>query len=286
MQSSFSRKGFHSIFQPLDRNSRVRAVSIVFAYAISILASVYLGQILLHQGSLLSGLGIAALMVFIATRLRGLNNIIHECTHRSFARNRGDNVVLGSLSAALVFNSFDAYQKEHVSHHINRGNYEMDLDFHHRKSFQIEEPLSRKVIAKHILTPIFGLHLFRYFRLDMSAADGLPYLGLKIAMLLAFAIFAFIDPMAAFLLIFLPYAWIYTAINYWTDCIDHGGILTREEEIEASRNFVIPKPMRAILFPRNNCFHLLHHLFPNVPSQHFDDCHKVLLADPAYREVH
>lgn len=286
MQSNFSRKRFHNAFLPLGKNSRTQAGLIVSAYVIMIIASVYVGWMLLQVGGIAAGFGVALLMIFIATRLRGLNNIIHECTHRSFTENRHENVVFGSLSAALVFNSFEAYQKEHVSHHINRGNYEKDLDFHHRKSFQIEQKLSVRVIARHILTPILGLHLSRYLHLDMSAADGYRYLALKTLVIAAALVFAYADPIAAILLVVLPYAWIYTAINYWTDCIDHGGILTNEHEIEASRNFVIPKAMRVVLFPRNNCFHLLHHLFPSVPSQHFDACHKVLLEDPVYQEVH
>ncbi|MEO1468088.1 MAG: hypothetical protein AAFV86_03455, partial [Pseudomonadota bacterium] len=41
-----------------------------------------------------------------------------------------------------------------------------------------------------------------------------------------------------------------------------------------------------IVFPRNDCFHLIHHLFPTVPADHLDYCHERLLGDPAYRERH
>jgi len=286
MQNGLSRKHYTDMFRPLNKNSRAYARLILGLYVAAILLSIVIGQTFLEMGGIAAYCAVGLLMLFIGTRLRGLNNIIHECTHRSFAVERDDNVTFGRTAAALVFNTFEAYQKEHVSHHINRGNYELDLDFHHRKGFRIEEKLSPLVIARHILTPILGLHLYRYCRPNFSAADGRIYQLLKFAIVICALTFAVFNPLAAFLLVFLPYAWIYTAINYWTDCIDHGGILTESEEIDAARNFIVPKPLRLVLFPRNNCYHLLHHLYPSVPSQHFDHCHELLLLDPAYSEVH
>jgi fatty acid desaturase len=75
----------------------------------------------------------------------------------------------------------------------------------------------------------------------------------------------------------------YSAINYWTDCIDHGGLVGETDELAASRNLVVPKILRVILFPRNDCYHLVHHLFPQVPTHHLDACHERLLDHPAYR---
>jgi fatty acid desaturase len=138
---------------------------------------------------------------------------------------------------------------------------------------------------KHIITPIVGLHFHKYFRIDFSKKDGGIYLGFKIFLVICFLTFAYINLTSAVLLILIPYIWIYTAINYWTDCIDHAGILTKKNEIEASRNFIIPKLMRFVFFPRNNCYHLIHHLFPTIPSQHFDQSHKLLMDDPTYHKV-
>ncbi len=285
MPDTTSRKHFIDRFKNLQKNSRFKAIAIVLAYFFMILAAIYLGQNLVHQDGLAANVGVVLLIIFMATRMRGLNNIVHECTHRSFTAKREDNLVLGRLAAALVFNSFDAYQKEHISHHINRGNYEKDLDFKHRRVFHIEQRLSKSIIAKHILTPIFGLHLPKYFKVDLSRTDGNTFFALKLLMITGFLFFAYQDLTAALILVLIPYAWIYTAINYWTDCIDHGGILTNEEEIEASRNFIVPRGVRYLLFPRNNCFHLLHHLFPSIPSQHFDTCHNILMTDRPYRDV-
>ena len=91
------------------------------------------------------------------------------------------------------------------------------------------------------------------------------------------------DPLAAILLIWFPFLWVYSAINYWTECIDHSGLLDSEDDLEACRNFIVPKQIRMILFPRNDCYHLIHHLFPKVPTHHFESCHKQLLSNPDYK---
>jgi hypothetical protein len=38
-----------------------------------------------------------------------------------------------------------------------------------------------------------------------------------------------------------------------------------------------------ILFPRNDCFHLVHHLFPQVPARHLESVHTELSSDPVYQ---
>ena len=107
----------------------------------------------------------------------------------------------------------------------------------------------------------------------------------KAGLIVATLIFAYFNPQAAILLVVIPFLWIFTAINYWTDCIDHGGIIESGDELEASRNMILPKAFRVFLFPRNDCYHLIHHLFPNVPAQHLETCHDLLLENTAYRET-
>jgi fatty acid desaturase len=55
-----------------------------------------------------------------------------------------------------------------------------------------------------------------------------------------------------------------------------------KDELEASRNVLAPAPIRWLFFPRNDCYHLVHHLFPQVPARHLDVAHAELSKDPAY----
>jgi fatty acid desaturase len=65
-------------------------------------------------------------------------------------------------------------------------------------------------------------------------------------------------------------------------CVDHAGLIAESDDLYASRNLILPQPLRALLFPRNDCFHLVHHLFPSVPTRHLPACHRRLMSDPAY----
>ncbi|BCJ91274.1 hypothetical protein IZ6_20090 [Terrihabitans soli] len=223
--------------------------------------------------------------LFIGTRFRGINNILHETSHLSFTADRGDNILFGRIAAALLLKTYESYKVEHMSHHVHLGDYEHDLDFHKLQKFKLEDELTPKTIARHVVTPLLGLHITSYVGFDMSWKDGRVFGLLKIVLLLATTAYVLIDPVSALLLIVFPFVWVYSALNYWTDCIDHGGILESGHELEQSRNVIVNPVLRFFLFPRNDCYHLIHHLFPGVPVNHFDRVHEELLQDPQYREA-
>ena len=257
---------------------------IVASYVLQLMSAIGLGYWLLQSPlSLPTGVGLAVLMFFIGTRLRGFNNIVHECSHFAFAQRREDNVLFGSICASLVLGSFRSYRDEHMTHHAHCGDFEKDLDLQGIRGFRLEDPLTPRTILRHVLTPLLGLHLRQYFNVNLSARDGELFRALKIGLIAAAIVFLVLDPLAALLLVWVPFVWVYSAINYWTDCVDHGGIVGSDDELEASRNFLMPKQLGVILFPRNDYYHLIHHLFPQVPAQHLDACHKKLLAHPDYR---
>lgn len=278
------RQEFIKEFRGLDCNSRARARLIVASYALQTLAAIGCGYWLLSLPlSAGTALGIGAVMFFIATRLRGLNNIVHECSHFAFSRDRESNVVLGSIAASLVLGCFRDYRDEHLTHHAHLGDYDHDLDLQGIRDFRLEDPLTPRTILRHLLTALTGRHLPYYLNVNLSARDGAIYRAGKIALIAAATVFLAFDPLAALLLVWFPFVWIYSAMNYWTDCIDHGGLVGSEDELDASRNFILPRPIRALLFPRNDCYHLIHHLFPQVPSHHFEECHQRLMSNPEYQ---
>ena len=217
-------------------------------------------------------------------RYRGLNNIIHECTHFTFSEDKAQNFTLGSIAAALIFASYTTYRDEHLTHHAHLGDFEHDLDFKHRIIFGFDRDLTVGMILRHIFTPILGLHMRHYFGLDLSATDGRLYQLLKLAILAATAIAFFVDPVATSILVIIPFAWIFSSVNYWTDCVDHAGVITKSDALEQSRNINIPKWLRVVFFPRNDSFHLVHHLFPGIPSMHYDAAHEILMEDARYRD--
>ena len=258
---------------------------VVAFYVLQLVAAMAIGYWLLQQPlTFLTGLGVATVIFFIGTRLRGFNNIVHECSHFSFTRHRDDNVLFGSICSSLILGCFQNYRDLHMTHHMHLGDYDQDLDFQGIRDFRLEDPLTPRTVLRHALTPVLGLHLRHVPKVNLSARDGMQYLALKIGLIAAAIVFLALDPLAALLLVWLPFFWVYSAINYWTECIDHAGLVEAGDELESSRNFIVPKQLRVILFPRNDCFHLVHHLFPKVPARHLEACHEELLTHRDYQE--
>ena len=284
MSAKTVRQRFVKEFRNLSRNTERTATLIVFWYMLQIAVTMAAGWWLLQAPfSILTGAGLAVIVIFIGTRLRGINNIVHECSHFAFCESRENNVLFGRFCASMLLNCFQDYREEHLSHHAHLGDYDHDLDFQRLRSLRLEEPLTPRTVLRHVLTALSGLHIPYYATINLRDGDGAAFRLLKLGLIAAAILFLVLAPVAAIVLVWLPFLWAYPAINYLTDCIDHGGLVESEDELEASRNLVLPRQLRAILFPRNDCYHLIHHLFPQVPVKHFDACHEQLLAHPEYR---
>lgn len=270
-------------FVGMSRYSRWTAWLVVGSYVAQVLAGIVLGHHLLSLELTWMTVSLMVLTAFfIGTRLRGLNNIVHECCHSSFSENREDNVVLGRLCSALLTGSFRRYKDDHLSHHAHLGDYEHDNELGAIERFGLHDPLTPATILRHTVTPLLGLHLKAYSRVNLSGEDGWLFLGLKIALLAAITVFAILEPLTAVFFLIIPLFYIFPTLNFWTDCLDHAGLVGADDELAASRNVLAPAPVRLLLFPRNDCYHLVHHLFPQVPARHLKVAHEQLCEDPDY----
>lgn len=278
------RQQFMREFQRLSRNTPIVSGLTVTSYAAQTIGSIGCGYWLLGQQlSVWTGLAVAVLALFIGTRLRGFNNIVHECSHFTFCERREHNVLFGSICASVILGCFRDYRDEHMTHHAHLGDYEHDRDLQGIRDLRLEDPLTPRTVMRHVLTVASGRHLPYYLSINLSSQDGKIYAALKGSLIAIGVAFLILDPVAAILLLWLPFVWVFTAINYLTDCIDHGGLINAADELDSSRNVPIAKQLRPLLFPRNDCYHLVHHLFPQVPAHHLDSCHERLLAHPDYR---
>ncbi len=282
MSAKNVRRAFRHEFKDLPRNGVWAATGIFASYLFAIPASIGLGAVLIAEIGVASAPWVALLAVFIATRLRGLNNIVHECSHYTFTRSIPANVTFGRIAAVVLLGGFQKYEREHATHHTFLGDHEQDKDFENLQVFGIDKPVTWGSLLRHLVTPILGLHLRRYFPVDLSFEDGRAIGLAKFALLAAVAVGVWLAPWTTVTLVLVPYLCVMTAINYWNDCIDHAGLIAESDDLYASRNLILPRPVRALLFPRNDCFHLVHHLFPSVPVRHLPACHRRLLSDPAY----
>ena len=278
------RQKYMRNFIGLDKHSRISAWAIYASYVVQLIIAITAGSILVTLPvSVLTVVIGALLMLIIGTRLRGLNNIIHECSHYTFSSHREDNATIGKLCASILFSSFSDYRDEHLSHHAHLGDYEHDLDLQSIEALGLHDPLSPRVVLRHLTVPLLGRHLPYYLGLNFSQRDGHIFSALKASILMAAAAYTLAFPMAGLLFVVVPFALVYSALNYWADCMDHAGLIEDGDDLETSRNILATGVVRWMFFPRNDCFHLVHHLFPQIPARHLAESHELLSMDPLYR---
>lgn len=286
MSGQVLRRTYIRRFLGLKRYSRIVAWSIVSAYVGLIFAAILLGSHLLSLPlSAWTVAAMAATATFIGTRLRGINNIVHECSHATFAEERRDNVTIGRFCTAILMKSFRKYRDDHLSHHANNGDYENDAEFGLIEKFGLHDPISPRTVVRHLIVPLTGRHLPLYTSINLSAEDGRLFLGMRLLLLALMAVYLFFAPLAALIFVILPWFYVYPTLNFWTDCLDHAGLVGAEDELEASRNVLAPAIVRLLFFPRNDSYHLVHHLFPQIPARHLHTAHQELSRDPSYRRV-
>ena len=285
MSGLFLRRKFMRRFIGMKRYSRAAAGMVVGVYLVCIFAGIVLGHFLLTLPVTWTTILLMVLTAtFIGTRHRGLNNIIHECSHASFVEKRQDNVLFGTICASLLLKCFTKYREDHLSHHSHVGDYEMDHEFAVIKKFRLHEPLTSRTVLRHFLTPLSCRHLKMYTGIDLSEKDGRTFRWFKTGLLVAIAMFTLLAPLTSLFFVIAPLFYIYPTLNFWTDCLDHAGLVGAEDELEASRNVLAPAPVRLVFFPRNDCYHLVHHLFPQIPARHLHSAHAELCKDPVYRQ--
>jgi fatty acid desaturase len=286
------RSRFNKLFQDMSRkNSRLEAMATLVLEGLSIAFATALG-ILAWGISVGVFVPVYILAVFfVGMRLRCLGNIIHECSHSSFVSVRTWNDAVGGTLSILLFYSFKGYRGGHLTHHLYTGDYDKDQDFADTRIFEFHEELTlsrwRRYLRPQNITKAVTLYSGREF-LDPSEAGiwkalrWIYSLGLVTALIGA----VFLNPIALAIVAFwiVPLALTLPVIGYLSDIMDHAGLLHNDTDIRKSRNYFVNSTIiQWLLFPRNDSYHLFHHLFPAVPTRDFPKCHRILLLEcPEY----
>jgi fatty acid desaturase len=223
-------------------------------------------------------------LFFIGTRFRAIGNMLHEASHGMLVQGKRENRFLGHLLAILDFTVLEHYTEEHFSHHRHLGLPGKDLDFLGREKFGFARR-DGGFVWKHLVRPLALLHVPTFLRPVLwSKADPWRVSACRLLFLLGLVGLALAIGGEPFLLYYvLPYTTAYQVIRYWSDAVDHAQIIAEPDEFERSRNHAFSwAPLNWIVFPRADAYHLVHHLFPAVPTPHQQRVHELLLKEPLY----
>lgn len=224
-------------------------------------------------------------LLVLGNRQRALGNILHDAAHRNLTRNRVLNdLVTRALIAPLLFVSLSHYRELHFRHHLDLGGQGADPDLipipAQKATSWIAAVAANTLSLRAILGSTFG-HL-----LDPGAptAGRLYIVGWWSVLLGVLVVAVGPGPAAAMLALWLAArATAFHVITTFREMCDHhglspGGVFSFTRDIKAAG-------LWSVLFhPRNNAYHLTHHLLPAIPYYRLPEAQRLFSTLPDYRE--
>jgi fatty acid desaturase len=257
-QSALLRQKYRTAFFAKDARNSPSKCLLVVCMNLAIVAAACAIANYCFQRSIFAGIWFWIVSgVVCGSRMRALGNILHECSHCTFAKTKNLNKRWGHVLGIFLFIGFAKYRREHLSHHRYLGDSAKDLDlggrFFKPTLVSSEEPLWANVGRIISVLLILVLTAFPSTRIWVLGGYVVPYLTT------------------------------YQCLKWISDKADHSGISNESCEFMRSRNHIFKLGfMNWLFFPHSDSFHLVHHLFPGLPSRMHSKCHAVLLRESVY----
>jgi len=244
-------------------------------------------------------LGIALYLVaviVIGGRQRAIADILHQASHGAAAKNAYLNWAIGTIfSGYTVFQSFSIYTASHVKlHHPWLGNPHKDPDYIGLISNKIcginrSKVNTRKYILS-LLTPStsynYLLYLIRNRIYDRNEDKRETVFRCVYWMAVSFALW-YQQCVHYFVLFwFVPLLTSNVWIGSLLELLEHFPMMDDPNiayvDIFMSKNRIWSHAVNFILGVHHEGYHLVHHLFPKLPSWHYRTVHDILMKDKVY----
>jgi fatty acid desaturase len=235
-----------------------------------------------------------ACAVMIGSRMRALNNLVHEASHNSLFKSKKWNIIIGRICAAPILLSFFEYKTSHMRHHARLGMtddpdlirlQELGLYPFPTRCWFIKSPW--KLLIFYIKYVVGSLYL-------SDKTSFLKRVGV-LAIPFTFTLILFPDvALRAWLLCWvIPFFTTYHIIKLLAETGEHGGLYDSDQQhltlnarsIHMTRNIVSGRFSSFFLYPHGDNFHMLHHRFPIIPGAKLKDFHDELSATGWYARV-
>lgn len=233
-------------------------------------------------------------IVVIASRQRALEHLLHEASHGNLLKNPFLNRWATLLFIAYPnFHSFQEYRESHLLHHRDLGK-DHDPDLVAYRKLKVDQlPVSLRrffwyyVVWNGLRIPFLQLPdlLRRVFGLfQESWRERIVRIFYLIGAVIALVWTGWLIPFLLFWM--LPRAGVLPILRYFGEMSKHASLIHNQTVMTMTRNR-FPHPIEKYLMSaHNDNYHLVHHLFPNIPFYHLSQAHKILMHDERYARAH
>lgn len=224
-------------------------------------------------------------LVILGNRQRALGNILHDASHRNLNRDRRVNDLMTiAVLAPLLFLDLHRYREMHFRHHLDLGGIGADPDLipiPPVKAKSWVHALALNVLSWRAL----GGSLFGHL-----VDSGVPWRRRAYIIVWWMLLCALLGLAARPLAIAVAMVvWLvargtsFHVITTYREMCDHHG-LTPGGVFAFARDLVAPGPWAWLIHPRNNAYHLTHHLLPAVPYYRLPDAQRLFATLEPYRD--
>lgn len=281
--------------------SSLSGAFVVATHVFLIFACIFCHTYFFSNMSFVSCLSSICIIIFIGTRMRALGNIVHECSHGTFVPSKRANEWIGHLLCLLEFSCFTKYKTSHLLHHRYLGNPIKDDDFKNYRIILSKLPqfFSRRNCLNTPLDPSHKKST-RWYILYATLWPGnwlraclksicfgkLWYLKIIYCVLLV-PICTLLGYKLFILFLVIPFFTSYQALKIFSDMMDHDNVyFFPDMRYRSCNHYFSIKILNWIFFPRNDGYHLVHHLFPKEPTTAFENLHQMLLERDSFYSKH
>ncbi len=206
--------------------------------------------------------------ILIATRIRSLANILHECCHYSYFKIPKANKFLGLFLSFFLLIDYKKYTKSHWAHHLHFGKQDLDGDYDNYQKTRVA--IHCKNCFWTGVKTVFNLrniYIYNKNNFDIFNCSFVSNISMGIY-ILGIVFFVFLFPSFMIYFFIIPFLTFYQMLKIFSDYYDHHKNYEHNLPFRENKSFSFFKKIIApVFFPRNDLYHALHHQFPWVPSR-------------------
>jgi fatty acid desaturase len=219
----------------------------------------------------------------LGNRQRALGNILHDAAHRNLTRDRAVNDLMTRvLIAPLLFLSLSRYRELHFRHHLELGARGADPDLIPIPTQKAASWMAAVSVNALSMRAVLGSAFGHLLDSGVPMSGRLYILAWWALLAAALATAAGAGSAAMVLALWLAArATVFHLITTFREMCDHhgldpGGVFSFTRDIEATGIWSV------LIHPRNNAYHLTHHLMPAVPYYRLPQAHRLFATLPDY----